>query len=356
MDDIKTLREEINLIDKDMARLFEKRMAVSKKIAIYKGENNLPIFDIDREKEVIERCKGYIEDKSLENYYVNFQFDVMKLSRKYQEALLSGKKVAYCGTFGAYAYIAANKMYTDPSLVAYSTFKYAFDSVSNGECDACVLPIENSYAGDVGEVMDLIFQGNLYVNNILELEIVHNLLVNKGTKIENIKTVISHPQAISQCQEFLSRYEFDVKEEANTAIAAKKLALSGRDDIAVIASSETAKIFNLEILKEKINDSNTNTTRFASFSNTLNATEGNHFIIVFTVKNEAGALARCLDIIGAHNFNMKNLRSRPLKNLMWTYYFFVELEGNLNTQDAKDMLLALKAFCDKLKVVGSYKL
>ena len=132
-------------------------------------------------------------------------------------------------------------------------------------------------------------------------------------------------------------------------------------ELAAIASDETANIFGLKILEGGINESKNNTTRFAAFSRVQNKENSNkkqmndHFILVFTVKNEAGALAKTLDIIGAHGYNMRNLRSRPMKELMWSYYFYIEADGNINTEDGKDMLRELGATCDRLKLAGTYK-
>ena len=207
--------------------------------------------------------------------------------------------------------------------------------------------------------MDLVFSGDLYINQVIEIEIVHNLLAKKGANLKDIKTVISHQQALNQCNDYLSKKGFVLKEAQNTAVAAKMVAESNQDDIAAIASVDTAKLYDLDILESNINANFNNTTRFAAFSRCLNTESkkdkmGQHFVLVFTVKNEAGALAKTLNIIGSHGFNMRNLRSRPMKELIWNYYFYVELDGDINTKEGKDMLRALSIFCDKLKLVGTY--
>lgn len=357
--EINNIREKIDKIDKDMAKLFEERMLLSKEVANYKKEKLLPIVDKKREEEVVKKNCDYIEEKEIKQYYINFMEDVMMISKNYQEKIMSGIKVAYCGAEGAYAYIAATKMYKDAKYINKNSFQSAYNAVVSGECDACVLPIENSFAGDVGEVMDLMFSKDLYVNKIFDLDITHNLLVNRGAKIEDIKKISSHPQALAQCSEFIEKNNFEVIEDINTALAAQKLKENNKKDMAVIASKETANIYGLEVLKENINNVSLNTTRFASFERVINEYEDydasqKNFIIVFTVKNEAGALAKCLDIIGANGFNMRNLRSRPMKSLIWRYFFFCEIEGDINSKEAKDMFTALRVFCDRLKIVGAY--
>lgn len=353
-------RKKINEIDKEMAKLFEQRMKASQEVAEYKIKHALPIYDPIREQEVINKNTAYINDEVLKEYYVNFLKDTMHISKKYQSRLMNGMKVAYSGVEGAFAHIAAMRMFPDAVYVNYSDFASAYNAVVNGDCDTCVLPLENSFAGDVGLVMDLMFSGPLYINQVIEIEIVHNLLAKNGANIKNIKKVYSHPQALSQCAKYINENKFDTVEAVNTALAAKFVAEGNDLEVAAIASSDTAKLYGLEILESNINESRNNTTRFGTFSRVLNEDKksnqlGQHFILVFTVKNEAGALAKTLNIIGSHGFNMRSLRSRPMKELIWNYYFYVELEGDITSNEGKDMIKALSIFCDKLKIVGIYQ-
>lgn len=357
--DIKDIRIEINQIDKEIASLFEKRMNFVKEVAFYKKERALPLLDEARENEVIEKNSSYIENEEIKNYYVDFLRNTMNISKSYQYFLCNGTKVAYCGVEGAFSHIASKRLFPNGELIPYKSFKEAYKAVENGECDTCVLPIENSSAGDVGEVMNLVFQGSLYINRIYELEINQNLLAKKGTKLEDIKTVISHPQALEQANEFIVAHGYDVIECANTALSALQVKEQNDKTLGAIASEETASLYGLDIIEKNINTNKNNTTRFAIFSKVRNMPSpemkmGANFILVFTVKNEAGALAKTLNIIGMHNFNMRNLKSRPLSSLMWNYYFFVELEGNINTKEGKQMLVELATLCDKLKLVGTY--
>lgn len=358
MSDLKDIRKKINDIDKEMAKLFEERMKASSEVAEYKKEHALPIFDSSRENEVINKNLEFIEDEKIKQYYVNFLQNTMDISKRYQSSLLNGLRVAYSGVKGAFAYIAAKRMFPNATYVSYLSFNDAYKACEKGECDVCVLPLENSYAGEVGLVMDLMFSGSLYVNQVYELEVTHNLIAKKGTSLDKIKKVYSHKQALDQCVEFINEYKLETVEAPNTAWAAKYVSEQNDESIAAIASNDTAQIYDLCVLKSNINVSNTNTTRFGAFCRCLNKTNSNkldeHCILVFTVKNEAGALAKTLNIIGSHGFNMRNLRSRPMKELIWNYYFYVEIEGNINSQEGKEMIRALNIFCDKLKVVGTY--
>ena len=359
MSNLDDIRKNINKIDEQMAKLFEERMKCSEEVAKYKISHALPILDKSREQAVVTNNLKYINNPEIKDYYVNFINSTMEISRSYQLRLMEGIRVAYSGVEGAFANIAAMKMFPGATYVPYHSFEAAYDAVNKGECDTCVLPLENSYAGDVGLVMDLIFSGNLYINQVLELDVVHNIIAKKGTNLTDITKVISHEQALNQCGEYINKKGYKKIEASNTAVAAKFVAESNDSTLAAIASSETAELYDLEVLETNINSSRNNTTRFGAFSKSLNDTQasgkmGEHFIIVFTVKNEAGALAKTLNIIGSHGFNMRNLRSRPMKELMWTYYFYVELEGCINSNDGKDMLRSLSIFCDRLKVVGTY--
>ena len=357
MTDLEKARQKINEIDSEMARLFTERMNAVKKVAEYKRLHGLQVTDSVREAENLKRNSKLIEDESLKSYYVTFLQSNMEISKNYQHRLLEGMRVAFSGVEGAFANIAANKVFPDAVAVPYGDFRAAYNSVAGGECDCVILPIENSYNGDVGQVMDLAFFGSLYINGIYDIGIVQNLLVNKGAVMDDIKTVISHPQALGQCAEYIKRHGFETIEAVTTAVAAKMVAESGRKDIAAIASEEAAEKFGLQKIEAHINESNVNTTRFAVFSRTLktpSATD-NNFILLFTVTNEAGSLGKAISIIGDNGFNLKALKSRPTKELVWSYYFFAEGEGNINSMQGKKMLSELKTKCSEIKVIGSYE-
>ena len=360
MNKLEEARSIINRVDKEMAALFEERMYASELVAEYKKQHGLPILDEAREKEVVATNSQMVKNSVYKEYYAEFIKETMRISRAYQSRLNEGMRVAYSGVPGAYAYIAAKKMYPEATLVNFSDFDSAYLSVENGECDVCVLPIENSYAGDVSTVMDLMFSGTLYVNQVVNLPITHCLLVNEGVELSQVKRVLSHPQALAQCAAYIKEMGFEPVSCENTALAAKRVKEEGLCDTAAIASKETAELFGLKTLASGINASRTNTTRFVAFSRAQNSVNtqkrkmNQHFILMFTVKNEAGALAKTIDIIGAYGFNMRNLHSRPMKELLWSYYFYVEADGNINSQSGQDMLRALGATCDKLKLVGTY--
>ena len=358
MDSLQDARQKINEIDKEMAALFESRMQAVKVIAEYKKERGLPIFDAAREQAVIEKNSAYIRDYDIRSYYVRFLQDEMAVSKQYQEHIISGARVAYSGIEGAYANIAAKKIFPYGRAISYPDFRAAYEAVERGDCDCCVLPIENSYAGEVGQVMDLMFQGSLYVNGIYTLRITHHLLGLEGATLSGVKTVVSHPQALAQCAEYIRSKGFETVEYANTAKAAKAVRDGGDVSVAAIASSETARLYGLSVLDHDINESATNSTRFAVFSRAqnkqVNTTRDSRFMLMFTVKNEAGALAQALNVLSSYGFNMRALRSRPMKDLAWQYYFYIEAEGDETGSNGSDMLRHLSLHCDMLKVVGHF--
>ena len=357
MNKLDIARDTINKIDKQMAELFCERMQAVKTVAEYKKQVGMPIFDAKREEAIIKNNSKFIADNEIEDYYINFMRDTMKISRNYQSKLLSGMKVAFSGVNGAFAHIAAGKIFKDANRIPFSNFADAYNAVVCGECDCAVLPIENSNAGEVGQVIDLAFSGSLYINGIYELSVSQNLVGVKGTKISDIKRVVSHIQALEQCSDYIKKHGFDAVMCDNTAVAAQQVAENRDVSTAAIASKETAEIYGLEILDSDINESHVNTTRFAVFSRSNhidNKHNDNHSIIMFTVRDEASALAKAINVIGQHKFNMQSLRSRSMKNLLWKYYFYIELEGNVNTENGSKMLEELSEFCDKLKVAGTF--
>lgn len=357
MNELEQARQLIDETDREMARLFAQRMDAARLVAAYKQANGLPITDSMRETAILERNQNYIQDDTYRGYYTQFMEHTMALSRAFQSRLMDGMRVAFSGVQGAFADIAASRIFPMATTVPCADFKAAYNEVQNGHCDCAVLPLENSYNGDVGAVMDLAFFGPLYINGMYDIAIEQNLLAVKGTTMDEVKTVISHPQALGQCAEYIRKHGFDTIEAVNTAVAAKQVAEWGRHDIAAIASDEAAEQYGLKKLEARINASNQNTTRFAVFSRTQKSEspQDSRFILLFTVKNEAGSLGRAISVIGSHGFNLQALKSRPARDLIWSYYFYAEGEGNLGSEQGKAMLDDLRTCCDQVRVIASFE-
>ena len=348
-------RKIINEVDAEMAKLFVKRMRAAEMVYEHKKAHGLPILDQKREEAVIEQNSALVDDEVLKQYYIDYLKHMMSLSRAYQSRMQSGLKVAYSGVEGAFAHIAAGRIFPDASRVSQKDFQAAYDAVVNGDCDVAVLPIENSYAGEVGQTIDLIFSGSLYINGIYELEVHQNLLGVSGTTVDNIQKVMSHPQALNQCHDYIQMRGFEAEEVSNTALAAKMVANANDPTLGAIASVETAEIYGLKVLEANINKSGENTTRFAVLSKVkANAPSLSNTVLMFSVKHEAGSLANAIGIIGKYGYSMTALRSRPMRKHSWQYYFYVEIEGSTATDNGSKMLGELAKVCDTLKVAGTF--
>jgi len=349
-------RQRINEIDAQMAKLFCERMQAVQQVAEYKRSVGIPVLDASREAEVIERNSALVTDDRLRAYYVNYLTYNMALSRKYQHALLQGQRVAFSGVSGAFADIAAVRIFPDGVRVPCADFKSAYDAVVSGEADCAVLPVENSTNGDVSQVLDMAYAGSLWLSGLYDLEIEQCLLAIPGTDISRIRSVSSHPQALGQCAPYIRRYGWEEREAVNTAVAAKALADAQDPTAAVIASRETAELYGLQVLDRKINQSSNNVTRFAVFTRSQRRPEDSdaHFVMMFTVKNEAGSLMRAMQVIGENGFNLSTLTSRPTKDACWEYYFYVEGEGCLCSDAGKNMLRQLGDTCGSIRVLGSF--
>jgi len=348
-------RKIINEVDSKMAELFVQRMRAAEMVYEHKKEFGLPILDQKREDAVIEKNSALIEDEVIRGYYIDYLKHLMSVSRAYQYRMQSGLKVAYSGVEGAFAHIAAKRIFPEANCISCSDFNAAYKAVANGDCDLAVLPIENSYAGEVGQTMDLVFSGSLHINGIYELEIHQNLLGLPEARVEDIKRVTSHSQALSQCHEYLELRGFKTEEATNTALAAKAVAELGDISYGAIASAETAELYGLKIIEANINKSGENTTRFAVLSKVgADSPALSSTVLMLTVKHEAGSLANAISIIAQHGYNMTALRSRPMKKHSWQYYFYIEIDGTVKSDKGQKMIAELGKVCDTLKVAGSF--
>ncbi len=355
MDKLIQARETISEVDKEIAALFEKRMKAVRLVAEYKKERGLPVFDFARENEVVSRSLENVEDEEIKEFYVPFIKSTMDISKRFQHRILEGANIAYSGVEGAFAYIAAGRIFPDGNRISYPDFKAAYEAVEKGECDCAVIPIENSRAGEVGQVIDLIFSGSLYVNGIYSLDIRHNLIGLEGVTESDISKVVSHQQALDQCANYIRNQGYKQEAYENTAMAAKYVADLSDPSVAAIASRETAELYGLKVVRENINEASDNTTRFVVLSRTLCKEKRDHSIIVFTVPDKAGALAHAINVIGHHGYSMRSIKSRAMKDLIWTYYFYVEITGDLQSRRGRYMLDELSECCDRLKMIGTFK-
>lgn len=356
MNQLETARATINAIDAEMADLFVQRMAAVADVAAYKASHQLPVLDSGREAEVLAKNTARLDDTDhapLKPYYAQFLQNVMDLSKAWQRAALRKDSVGYQGTEGAFSYIAAKKIYPNAKMTAYPCFEDVFNGVEQGEVAFGIIPFENSYTGEVGEVLDLLLSHELHIVDSFDLSVSQNLLGVKGASLSDITAVYSHQQALSQCHDYLNRYPWQIVPYSNTALAAKYVAAKNDKSKAAIASLETAELFGLDILAKDINTSAQNTTRFMVISKEENFS-GNRFNMLFTVGHEAGQLAKVMRIFGDFGYNLESIKSRSMRNLPWQYYFYAEIIGNLKDQQTNELLSKLKETCNLLKILGSY--
>lgn len=354
--DIAEARKNIDRIDRKMAELFAERMQAAAVVAAYKEEHGLPVEDKAREAEMIARNTERLPP-AYRPYYRNFLVGTITESKRYQRLLVSGLRVAYSGVEGAFAHVATMRIFGEPGeKVACPDFATAYRSVESGACHCAVLPIENSYAGDVGQVMDLAWRGSLTISGIYDLPLSQCLLAKPGVTLAEVREVVSHPQALAQCQSYLRRQGWIQTTAVNTAVAARTVAAGERREVAVIAARETAELYGLQVLENDINEQKSNTTRFAVFSPAACEIKpsDNHFVLLFSCKNQPGALGDAISVISRHDYNLKCLKSHPTGVENWAYYFYAEGEGNLGTEAGQTMRRELERVCNSVRVLGSF--
>ena len=354
MDQLEQARSRIDAIDKQMAALFEQRMAAVADVAAYKQRHGLPVLDSGREQQVVQKNLALLQSAELRPFYADYIKHQMALSRQYQQQVLGRDQVAYQGVEGAFAHIALKKLFPRAKEVACTTWNGVFEAVLSGEAAYGVLPFENSHSGDVSAVLDLCFSTpGVYVTAVYDLPVRQNLLGLPGARLSDVSRVVSHPQAISQSERFLKSLGLPASECLNTAVAAKTVAETGDKTLAAIASEETAALYGLSVLAADINSDGDNTTRFIVIGKEL-PQSGDRFSLLFTVHNKAGELARVIQAIGGAGFNMECIKSRPMPGSPFEYYFYVELVGQPGGEGAKQLLENLNGVCNTLRVLGIF--
>lgn len=359
MDLLQHARTEIDAIDAQMAELFEKRMQAVKEVAQYKAQTGKPVFDPERENAVIEKNTARIRDEELRPYYRAFQQSAMAVSRAFQRQLLGRDAAAYQGVEGAWSHIALRRLFPFARPKAYATWAEVFDAVEAGDASYGVLPFENSNAGDVSTVLDLLYaHPGLTVSRMCDLPIRQDLLGLPGTRLSDIKTVISHQQALAQSSPFLRAHGAATRVWGNTADAARYVAEKKDPTLGAIASAETAQLYGLEILAEGINEDGDNTTRFIVVQKAeerpFAPRAGQRLGLLFTVDHKPGKLAQVIELIGRAGFNMECIKSRPLPHVQFEYYFYVQLICPENAAECGALLRELDSVCRTVRVMGVF--
>lgn len=370
MKDLNQCRKEIDEIDQQMIALFEKRMNVAKDVVTYKLANNMPIFQSDREKQVIEKNVNRITNEQLKSYAAIYIQDMMNISKSYQasfvpvsykdhlqEPCFENITVGFQGVPGSFSENALETFFgNETKRKNYEHFEDVFKALERDEIDYGVVPLENSSTGAINDNYDLIRDYGFSIVGEQKISIAQHLLGVKGSCIEELTEVYSHPQGILQTSDFLSGHKhIQPKEFANTATAAKFVADKRNPHYGAIASSKAAKLYDLEILQENIQNVKSNSTRFIIFGKHLERRENASCVsIVFTLNHKVGSLYQVMKIINDHQINMLRIESRPIKDTPWEYYFYVDFEGSLENHNILLALEDMKAHTNTLRVLGNY--
>ena len=375
--DLKELRTEIDAIDDELVRLFTQRMSVAARIADYKKEHELPILVPAREREklqdVAEKAGADMADYTRVLYSMLFELSrsyqskrnclLTPLYRQITNAIENTPKlfpqapmVACQGVEGAYSQIACEKVFKNPFIMYFKNFEAIFTAIDKGLCQYGILPIENSTAGSVKKVYDLMIQHNFSIVRTFRLKIDHNLLVNKGTKLSDIKEIYSHEQALNQCSEFLQSLEgVTVIPVANTAIAAEMVAKSDRTDVAAISSRSCCELYGLSCLEASIQDKGNNRTRFICISKNMEIYPGSDKTsIMMILPHRPGSLYRVLARLYTLGINVTKLESRPIPDREFEFMFYFDLETSIYSNEFVQLMCELDELCEEFKYLGSY--
>ena len=351
-DTLEKARLAIDEIDRELGRLFAARMEQAALVAAYKAGQGLPVLDTGREQAVIDRNLARLpSDSPIRPYYSDFLKHNMALSRSYQAALLGRDTVAYQGAPGAFAHLALLRLFPHAKALPLPAWEDVFRAVEKGDAAWGVLPFENSHVGDVSEVLDLcLAHPACYIHHMYDLPVSQNLLGLPGATLAGIRRVASHPQALRQCADFLNRHGLKPEPQANTALAAQYVSQAADPSLGAIASKETAALYGLDVLCANISQEPDNTTRFIGISREK-PTRGNRFCLLFTVRHEAGRLAKAVEAVSRLGYNMEAIKSRPLPHTAWAYYFYAELVG----EPTEALFAALESQCSMVRLLGRYE-
>ena len=376
MEDLQELRKQIDQIDQEMVRLFEARMDVCRQVAEYKIANGKKVLDRSRELEKLDTLGGMAHNDFNRHGIRELFQQIMAMSRKLQYQLLekegvSGSlpftridhidrkhcRVVYQGVEGAYQHQAALEYFgKDVNVFHMDTWKECMEAIKEGMADYAVLPIENSSAGEVNDIYDLLEEYENYIVGEQIIKIQHALLGVPGTKLEDIRTVFSHPQALMQCAGYLNRHpQWKQISFSNTAVAAEKAAQDGDKSQAAIAGEITAKLYGLEILEMPVNDCRFNSTRFIIVANRkMYEKDARKVSICFELPHVSGSLYNILSHIIYNDLNMCKIESRPIPERNWEYHFFVDFEGNLDDGAVKNAIRGIAEEAVNFKILGNY--
>lgn len=370
MKNLEEQRKRINIIDREIAQLFEKRMDCVKSIALEKSKTGKNVFDPEREKSVIDNAVTAINNNKMKEYTAELFKDIMEVSKKYQRDIMpivkpekplevsSGGTAGYQGTEGSYTEQAFRWMFRETTnAVSYQKLEDLFKAIANGDIESGVVPYENSSTGGVNAVTDMLREYDLFIKAETELRIEHCLLGIKGTLLKDIKYVYSHPQGLSQCSGFFESHPGITEcSYSNTAFAARDIAKWGKPENAAIASKHCAELYGLDIVRENIQDNNRNKTRFIVISaDEQPDEEAVKTSILFTSNHTPGALYKALEPFYEGEINITRIESRPNPRRSFEYFFYLDFTGSVADSRITKALEKARTSCGYFRVLGSYR-
>lgn len=376
METLQELRAQLDEIDTRIVDLYQERMDICGKVGEYKITAGKKVFDKQREKEKLAAVTADVFNEFYKKGLTELYEQLMSVSRKLQYQMLTekgalgrlpfigmdeldveGARIVFQGTEGAYSQAAMEKYFgKDINSFHVQTFRDAMEAIEEGSADFAVLPIENSSAGVVNEVYDLLMEFENYIVGEVFLPIEHTLAGLPGTNFNEIERVYSHPQALMQCAKFLDEHrDWQQISVANTAVAAKKILEDNERKKAAVCSRYAAEYYGLEVLQEKINHNENNATRFIIVTNQkIFLKDATKISICFEAAHESGSLYHLLSHFIYNDLNMIKIESRPVEGRNWEYCFFVDFEGNMADGAVKNAIRGLREEARSLKILGNY--
>lgn len=374
--DLHDYRRELDGIDKELLALFGQRMEIAAKIGEYKKENNLPVFDPARERQILLNIREQ-SPEGMGDYAVALYSLIFELSRASQNRLIGERSalqtqieeavastpalfpqsamVACQGVEGAYAQLACDKLFRLPNIFYFRSFDAVFSAIENGLCQYGVIPVENSTAGSVNAVYDLMLKHKFHIVRSVRLQVDHNLLVRPGTRREDIREIYSHQQAISQCAAYLQSFPgVKIVPCENTAVAAK-IAAESDGSVAALSSRACSKLYGLECLEASVQDRGNNSTRFICIAKNLEIYPGaDRTSLMMVLPHTPGSLYKVLARFYVLGLNLNKLESRPLPERNFEFRFYFDLDTPVYSPGFLQLMGEMDQICEEFIYLGSY--
>lgn len=368
---LEVMRDKIDAVDQQLVALFLQRMQLSSDVASYKREQGLPVLDAERERALLTRIGSYAGEEN-SDYARSLYETILTVSRSRQNQMISPSAVtdqpyigehlpaaatiACQGTECAFSHLACQSLFSSPKITFFSAFDEVFSAVESGACHYGILPIENSTAGSVNKTYDLMGEYSFSIVGSVRLRVCHNLLAKPGVTLSNVCEVLSHEQALRQCSNLIGRLQLTATPCSNTAVAAKTVSESARNDLAAIASFPCAERYGLSCLVPEAQNKEENFTRFICIARRPALTRhANRTSILITLPHKSGCLRNILTLIATHGANLTKLESRPHPEAEFEFLFYIDFELDVSSPRFVRLMTDLEAECEQLRYLGTYE-